>query len=529
MQTSATAAPTSYDLVPYPSAPFPKSYPNHLAAMARLFGVDAVAPSKARVLELGCSNGANLLPMADAFRSATFVGIDSSRVQIEAGQRLAQAAGLTNVELRHQDILDFKGDGSKFDYIVVHGVYSWVGSPVQARIIEICRDHLSENGIAYVSYNVLPGSDMRRSMREIARFHTGGLQQPAAKVKQARSVLKFLADSVPANDNAYGLLIRNELDLVSKVEDGFLYHDYLDGENSALYFHEFVSRAESNRLQYLCESTLSDMLSTNFPKEVSSTLDKLENIVAQEQYIDFIRNRGFRQTLLCRAAVKIHRNITPETVKSLAFNSQFTPMRQPADLTPGVVILFPTPSGQQISTGDAFMKAVLSILCENPLRALGFKDLLETARSRYRALVDRPAADLAKAEENALATNLLGLLSKGFLDIYAEPIAGGYEVPALPKVSEFTRLQARTANAVASRLNISVPVDALGRVVLGHCDGTRTVEQLVGLAVTEAQKGILQVRQGKRTVRDAKKLRDMLTPQVTTVLETLARGGMFVA
>jgi methyltransferase-like protein len=121
------------------------------------------------------------------------------------------------------------------------------------------------------------------------------------------------------------------------------------------------------------------------------------------------------------------------------------------------------------------------------------------------------------------------LLSKGFIDLYAEASQGSADLPAKPKVSEFHRLQARTGTQITSRLNFVVPVDALGRVILGHCDGTRTSEQLIALVVREAQNGMLQVEQGKKPLRDAAKLQALLAPQARNILQNLARGGFFLA
>jgi methyltransferase-like protein/SAM-dependent methyltransferase len=497
--------------------------------MARLFGVPAASPATARVLELGCGTGANLLPMADAFPLATFVGIDPVAASIDVGQRFAKAAGLTNVELRHEDFTAFSAPGKKFDYIIIHGVYSRVPEATQQRLWDLCREYLADNGIAFFSYNVLPGANLRRSMRDITTFHTGGLAQPAAKVKQARAILKFLSEAVPGDDNAYGVMLRNELDFASKANDRVVYHDYLAPDQSAVYFHEFAGRAEANKLQYVCEATFSDMLAANFPEAVSGTLARIDNIVAQEQYMDFLRNRMFRQTLLCRGGLRIQRKVGPDTLKSLAFQAVFTTNSRQIDLAPGAVVVFSTANGQQISTGDAFTKAALSFLSENALRAVGFNELLEAARARSRPLIERPAPDLAAIEEASLAVNLLSLLSKGFIDLYAEASQGIADLPAKPKVSEFHRLQARTGTQITSRLNFVVPVDALGRVILGHCDGTRTSEQLIALVVREAQNGMLQVQQGKKPLRDAAKLQALLAPQARNILQNLARGGFFLA
>src|SRR5262245_46505716 len=120
------AGPTSYDTVPYESHPFAQSHPDRLATVATLLGLKPPPVARCRVLELGCASGGNLIPMAVGLPGSTFVGVELSRRQAEAGQRVIEALGLKNVELRHLSILDVDDDFGRFDYVVCHGVYSWV-------------------------------------------------------------------------------------------------------------------------------------------------------------------------------------------------------------------------------------------------------------------------------------------------------------------------------------------------------------------------------------------------------------------
>ena len=122
-----------YDAVPYPARAFPSSHPQHLATVATLLGLRPPSLEDCRVLELGCATGGNLVPMADDLASGRFVGLDLSHVQIEAARTAARKAGLKNVEFRCQDLLGFGAPGApgggpaeSFDYIIAHGLYSWV-------------------------------------------------------------------------------------------------------------------------------------------------------------------------------------------------------------------------------------------------------------------------------------------------------------------------------------------------------------------------------------------------------------------
>ena len=122
----------AYDELPYLRLPFPQTHPGRLAAQARLFGVTAPPVATCRVLELGCASADNLVPMAVAAPAARFVGIDLSARQIDEGRATIAALGLTNIELVAADIMAIDASFGTFDYIVAHGVYSWVPPDVRA-------------------------------------------------------------------------------------------------------------------------------------------------------------------------------------------------------------------------------------------------------------------------------------------------------------------------------------------------------------------------------------------------------------
>jgi cyclopropane fatty-acyl-phospholipid synthase-like methyltransferase len=150
-------ADNSYDEFPYPGGTFRPTHPTHLAMIMRMFGLTPVSPKNCRVLELGCSIGSNLIPMAQDLPDSEFVGIDLSARQVEEGQGTISELGLENIELRQLSIMDVDESLGKFDYILCHGVYSWVPHEVQQRILEIGKQHLTDSGIQYVSYNTYPG------------------------------------------------------------------------------------------------------------------------------------------------------------------------------------------------------------------------------------------------------------------------------------------------------------------------------------------------------------------------------------
>ena len=137
--------------------------------------------------------GGNLLVMAQDHPGSRFIGIDSSSRQIADGWKRIDLLGLKNLQLKQMDILDIEDGLGQFDYIISHGVYSWVPAPVQNRMLEICQRHLAPNGVAYISYNTYPGWHVRGLVRDIMLYRGMQFSDPATRLAQAKSLVEFVA------------------------------------------------------------------------------------------------------------------------------------------------------------------------------------------------------------------------------------------------------------------------------------------------------------------------------------------------
>src|SRR5208282_3828660 len=193
---------SSYDQIPYPARPFAETHPDRLAAIGMLFGMQVPPIDHCRVLELGCARGGNLIPMAEQLPGSQFIGIDLSPVQIAEARGLAEDAGLKNAQFHCMDILDFGAAFGEFDYIICHGVFSWVSRQVQDKILEICASRLMPQGVAYVSYNTYPAWHTRGMIRDMMCYHVSHVTDSQARIREARSLLEFLVQSTP-EDSPY--------------------------------------------------------------------------------------------------------------------------------------------------------------------------------------------------------------------------------------------------------------------------------------------------------------------------------------
>ncbi len=275
-----------------------------------------------------------------------------------------------------QSILDFDAGSETYDYILCHGVYSWVPPEVQDRILTICRKHLHPDGVAFVSYNTLPGWHMRGMIRDMMLFHGRRFSDLREQVAQARALLDFLVASVKIEQNPYGQFLRSELEFLRNQPDAYLFHDHLEEHNSPIYFHQFVERATAHGLRFLADVELSTMEFSHFPPEVGKVLQRLTtDLVQLEQYIDFLRNRTFSQSLLCHVRHEPNYRVQPDKVKSLFVGSPVKPTSPNPDLHSSVVVRFDAQSGAYATSSHPIVKAALTVLAEEWPQGLPFAKL----------------------------------------------------------------------------------------------------------------------------------------------------------
>jgi methyltransferase-like protein/predicted O-methyltransferase YrrM len=479
MTPDLDAARTSYDAVPYDSFPFPQTHPDRLATLGRLFGLSPAVLARCRVLELGCAAGGNLIPMALALPDAEFVGVDLSTVQVAQGEKQIADLGLTNIRLLAMSITNVGESFGEFDYILSHGVYSWVPNVVQEAMLAICAERLSENGIAYISYNTLPGWRMRGMIRDLMRYHAMQFADPAQRVAQARAILDFLAKWVPTENNAYGMLLKSELEGLRRSPDYYILHEHLEDINEPLYFHEFMERAVRHGLQYLAEADFSTMLAANFPPEVNDTVVRIApDVIRQEQFMDFLRNRTFRQTLLVRQGLVVNRTLTPERVMPLWVSALLLPVNPMPELATQREEAFRASNGGMLKTPNPVTKAAMVVLARHWPEALGFVDLLREALALV-GLPESQAAQPGLSAEQTLASDLLQCYGAGLVELHS--CASGFVLQpgARPKASPLARWQAaRGLPQVTTLRHELATIDAnLGRL-LGLLDGTREREAI---------------------------------------------------
>jgi methyltransferase-like protein/SAM-dependent methyltransferase len=523
----AEAPQTSYDELPYEGIPFPFTHPEQLAMVATLWGLKPPPLLQCRVLELGCAGGGNLIPMAHSLPQAHFVGIDLSPRQVADGCRLVEALGLANIELKAQSILDVGADFGRFDYIICHGVYSWVPAEVQDKILSVCAANLADDGIAYVSFNTYPGWHIRGIARDLLHFHARQFPEPKVRVEQARAFLNFLIRSVGSQETAYAHLLKEEAELLASTTDSYLFHEHLEEVNQPVYLHEFMERAAAKGLQYVAEAKPS-ALKANLPPQARALVDQLPTPILQEQYLDFLCCGTFRRSLLCHRGLALRPAPSAEAVAGFLARSMARPESPLPDIHTKAEETFKAPNDRTtLATNRPLVKAALAYLFEVWPRVVPVGALWEEASSRL-ARPPRGGLAVVDGDPQALAEILLQLYQGVMVELHTYVPPFRLEAGERPVASPVARLQAAEGVPVANLRHLLAELDDLDHIVLPYLDGSRDRAALLELLTEAVLKGDLNMEQDGKPLRDRDTVRQLLTNSLEPCLQRLATGALLV-
>ncbi len=468
--TGATAEPAApaaappqpggdYDRLPYPSMPFADTQPSRLAALATLFGLNPPGIAGARVLELGCASGGNIIPLAARFPQSRFTGIDLSRRHVEDGRQRAAALGLTNVALEQANLAALDLSGQQFDYILCNGVFSWVPQPVQEAIFRLCRDTLAPDGVATISYNVLPGWHMRMVIRDLCLHYAGTEGPPQHRAARARAALAQVAAASDARE-PYGMLLRTEAQRLKGVPSAYIMGEFLAPDNAPCTVQEFIGRAARHGLDYLCEADLCAAVPPTLDPAIRASLTSFAgpDRAATEQQLDFVTGRLFRRSVLVRARAATGPTHAPNP-EQLALLHMDAPVRLDPTQSTAQASVFTDDRAQPTTINDPTISRAIGRL------AAAFPGTMTLAQ-----LTSDPAcgADDAARIRQALFTMVLA----GRAGISAVPAPPQEPIQPFPRAWPVARLEAASGQPwLTSLRHVGVPAHPVLKELVPLLDG----------------------------------------------------------
>ncbi|MFN4894380.1 MAG: methyltransferase regulatory domain-containing protein [Pseudomonadota bacterium] len=440
---------------PYKTFARKETHPARIGALARLYGIAAPTADSCSVFEIGCGDGGNIIPLAAQYPESSFVGIDLAGELIEQGRKEIASLNLSNIELIHGDIAEYKPATGSHDYVICHGVYSWVSPEAQRAIFDRAVAALSSQGVLFVSYNTLPGWRQRGALRDILQVGASFVENEdeGTRLENAMAFLALIVEQ----SSSITPYIREAAERLQSSEPSYIVQEFLGEYNSAATFTEFMRSASAAGLQFVSEARVVMMSSEDLTPELNEVLTALgDNIIAREQVIDIVRNRMFRETLLCHGSIQLDRGLQSAVFKDLIFVSSYIPKErsQASAIDTGATVqLIERYSGREVSAPIGECSAVLSLIAEIGPKGATFSQLVQGAAER------------ASLDEQECLRVVYTLWKTGFIEALTASVCGTYDGVV---VSPWARKQAVANVRVTSALHESYNLDTEERSVLAQ-------------------------------------------------------------
>jgi SAM-dependent methyltransferase len=502
--TSSPSVADQYDGLPYEGHPDPVIHPDRMAAAAWLHGVSARPPAEARILEIGCATGAHLIPMAYELPGAVCVGFDCSSRQIDMGRAFAASVGVKNLRLEVRDIQQDHSDLGDFDYILAHGVFSWVPRETQDALLGLCQRHLAPAGVALIDYNVYPGWHMRELLRSLVSFHKTTRADLPALTGEALRSLEFISQHLFAPASPYGHMASHLYRWACDQPKNYLAHEFGSSQGNPILFSEFAERTNQAGLQILGDAQLTHVIPSSMAQVVQAHLDAVagDDVVRREQFLDFLRGREFRRTLLVRNDAAVCRKLVPNAMHRL----HLTTLARREAASQGAI--FRCPDGAVLQTINTSLVRALTALCDIGPIGMSFDEAFRTGCPEGSASVD------------GFAETLLEAVSGGIVQLhtFAPKVTG--HITDRPVANPLARASAHAGNdVVTSILHRDWRVDHFDRRLISLLDGTRPRETLA--AAMQSHEGMGDRSTSMETLQQ-------IESRIAASLQWFARVGIFI-
>lgn len=485
----------TFDAIHYPYFAHADSHPDRLATIARLHGIAAPPVAKCRVLDIGCAVGGNLGSMAMSLPGAELVGVDISAAQIEEGRAAMAAAGIGNVTLLERDFTTVGKSLGTFDYVIAHGIFSWVSRDTQDELLSLMSRCLAPNGVAYVSYNTRPGWHEASAIRDAVLYDLRGVDAPKERVARAREYFAWVRESIP-DGGMHGRRFIEELARMEACDDQMLLHDYIAPFNLPTHVSKVVARAARYGLWYLCDAQppLSADHSVTREGELARARYSKE-LVEAEQHYDFLANTRFRRSLFCRRGQPLTRTVDARLVDDMFVSLYGDPLPNeggaPYDVTGPAPITFHAAKSDLV-TDRPPMKAALLYLSSVAPRAVPFAEVLEAVRKQLGPSSEAQAEAHAAEIRQALVDAFLSAI--GTVTLRTHPTPCVRDAGERPLTSAWARQVARVAMRIPNLDHYMVNIDPVVQGLVPLLDGTRDRAALEAELTAKVERGEIVIR-----------------------------------
>lgn len=280
--------------------------PDFLNLCAVMHGVAPIGLEKGfTYCELGCGQGMTVLIMASNYPQGRFYAIDFNPSHIARARRLAEEAGLTNITFLEKSFAEVDQNPSllpECDFIVLHGIFTWVSDENRQHIINICAHHLKSGGIVYNSYNAKPGwvmgEPIQKLVYEASKLFAGN---SVTRLDKSVGLLGELENAEPRFFAINKEMIKKRLEALGAKDKHYLVHEYFHDGWRAFYFTEVAAYMAQAKLDFVGEAAVSaPYVMRLLQQKTRELLGKVPDKNVRELFKDIIFNTMFRKDMFMR-------------------------------------------------------------------------------------------------------------------------------------------------------------------------------------------------------------------------------------
>lgn len=460
----------TYNQLNFTSFPTPERGLERIAVVAKILGANPTNPNSAKILEIGCSTGMHLNFLADKYPQSQFVGIDTSADQIAKAVQISQNLNLKNIQFSATSIEQYIPTDS-FDYIICHGVFSWVSANVQKQILSFSAKNLSPNGIALISYNALPDWNFRAVIKKLLPFAEDPDLSAAEKIESTKKTLNMFLENKTDDFSPYGLLLQKEIKKVLEQSDAYIYHEILNPLSSGNYLSDFITQAHLVDLCYLGDARPSRMRFNKIdPKQYLNFAkqDLYVEKVGFEQLQDISQPIPLRTSLLVSSSLEFAQVVSLEHLDNFHYSSSIRVINPNLNLNDNSLENFELANGRSYETSDSLLKAILVGLSTTWPCSLSYAQLNTII---FDQLKKQP-------EQLKLKASLFNFFEQGIIEIHLDALPVSSKIQAQPKVSAYVHEQLKQNNWATNQRNEYLFFDPMEIEIIKLLDGQHSSAQI---------------------------------------------------
>ncbi|HEY8074496.1 MAG TPA: class I SAM-dependent methyltransferase [Labilithrix sp.] len=284
--------------VPYVRQFVPELAPARIRLAAAVNGLVPPPSADFDYCELGCGHGDTLAALAAAHPRARFLGVDIGAAHIASAKRLARDGALENIGFLERDfeaLLD--EEIGAFDYVVAHGVLTWIGPEKRKAMIALAQRMLKPGGLLYVTYNAMPGWSAVEPLRQLLLSPLGQAPE-GSSLDRAKSGLAFaqLLQSSGAEYFAKNPSATEMLGAMTRAGLPYVVHEYLHEHWTPMYFARVAWEMAAHDLHFAgVLPLLLNFRESAIPEPLEKAFADITDRLRFESVKDFAINEFFRR------------------------------------------------------------------------------------------------------------------------------------------------------------------------------------------------------------------------------------------